>query len=322
MIPTRLLAIAALAAAGAVFPLQGALAQAYPSQPVKLVVPFPAGSASDNIARILGKELQDELGQPFVIENRPGAQSIVGSEVVAKAAPDGYTLLVTAVSFAAATSMFRKVPFDPVADFTPVSRMATTPLALMVKADFPARTARDFVEYARAHPGKLTAGHGSSSAQVCIAQLARLANIDVLQVPYKGIPLAVTDVLGGNLNFTFVDLGNAIAQAKGGNLRAIGVTSARRSSLAPDWPALAETLPGYDIDAWLATLGPKGLPEPIARRLHEATVRALAKPEVQSRLATMGFTPALLGPADAVPFIRAEVAKWAALVKQAGIVPE
>jgi tripartite-type tricarboxylate transporter receptor subunit TctC len=322
MIPPRLLAIAALAAVGALLPLQGARAQAYPSQPVKLVVPFPAGSASDNIARILGKELQDDLGQPFVIENRPGAQSIVGSEVVAKAAPDGYTLLVTAVSFAAATSMFRKVPFDPVADFTPVSRMATTPLALMVKADFPARTARDFVEYARARPGKLSAGHGSSSAQVCIAQLARLANIDVLQVPYKGIPLAVTDVLGGNLNFTFVDLGNAIAQAKGGNLRAIGVTSARRSSLAPDWPALAETLPGYDIDAWLATLGPKGLPEPIARRLHEATVRALAKPDVQSRLATMGFTPALLGPADAVPFIKAEVAKWAALVKQAGIVPE
>jgi tripartite-type tricarboxylate transporter receptor subunit TctC len=322
MIPPRLLAIAALAAVGALLPLQGARAQAYPSQPVKLVVPFPAGSASDNIARILGKELQDDLGQPFVIENRPGAQSIVGSEVVAKAAPDGYTLLVTAVSFAAATSMFRKVPFDPVADFTPVSRMATTPLALMVKADFPARTARDFVEYARARPGKLSAGHGSSSAQVCIAQLARLANIDVLQVPYKGIPLAVTDVLGGNLNFTFVDLGNAIAQAKGGNLRAIGVTSARRSSLAPDWPALAETLPGYDIDAWLATLGPKGLPEPIARRLHEATVRALAKPDVQSRLATMGFTAALLGPADAVPFIKAEVAKWAALVKQAGIVPE
>jgi len=322
MIRPRLLAIAALAGLGALFPLQGARAQAYPSQPVKLVVPFPAGSASDNIARILGKELQDDLGQPFVIENRPGAQSIVGSEVVAKAAPDGYTLLVTAVSFAAATSMFRKVPFDPVADFTPVSRMATTPLALMVKANFPARTARDFVEYARARPGKLTAGHGSSSAQVCIAQLARLANIDVLQVPYKGIPLAVTDVLGGNLNFTFVDLGNAIAQAKGGNLRAIGVTSARRSSLVPDWPALAETLPGYDIDAWLATLGPKGLPEPIARRLHEATMRALAKPEVQSRLATMGFTPALLGPADAVPFIKAEVAKWAALVKQAGIVPE
>ena len=125
----------------------------------------------------------------------------------------------------------------------------------------------------------------------------------MLQVPYKGIPLAVTDVLGGNL-------------------RAIGVSSARRSALAPDWPALAETLPGFDIDAWLATLGPKGLSEQIARRLHEATVRAMAKPDVQSRLATLGFTPALIGPADAAPFVKAEVAKWAALVKQAGILPE
>jgi len=141
-------------------------------------------------------------------------------------------------------------------------------------------------------------------------------------VPYKGIPLAVTDVVGGNLSFTFVDLGNAIAQAKGGNLRPIGVTSAKRSPLVPDWPALAETLPGYDIDAWLATLGPKGLPEPVARRLHEATVRAIAKPDVQARLATLGFTPALMGPADAAPFIRAEVGKWASLVRQAGIVPE
>ena len=322
MIARNWFAVAALAALATLLACQVAHAQAWPSQPVRLVVPFPAGSATDNIARILGRELQDDLGQPFVIENRPGAQGIVGSEVVAKSAADGYTLLVAAVSFAATTSLFRKVPFDPVADFTPVSRMATTPLALMVKADFPARSTRDFVEYARARPGKLAAGHGSSSAQVCIAQLARLANIDVLQVPYKGIPLAVTDVLGGNLHFTFADLGNAIAQARGGNLRAIGVTSARRSTLAPEWPALAETLPGFDIDAWLATLGPRGLPEAITRRLHEATVRAMTKPEVQSRLATLGFTPALIGPADAAPFIKAEVAKWAALVKQAGIVPE
>ena len=166
--------------------------------------------------------------------------------------------------------MFRTVAFDPVADFVPVSRIATTPLALMVKADFPARTTREFIDYAKARPGKLSAGYGSSSSQVCIAQLATLANVDVLQVPYKGIPLAVNDVLGGTLQFTFVDLGNAIAQAKGGNLRAIGVTSLKRSSIVPDWPALSEQLPGFDIDAWIATFGPKGLPQPIARKLHEA----------------------------------------------------
>ena len=257
-----------------------------------------------------------------MIDNRPGAQAIVGTEAVARSAPDGYTLLVAAVSFAATPSMFRKVPFDPVADFVPVSRIATTPLVLMVKTDFPARTTREFVDYVKAQPGKLSAGYGSSSSQVCIAQLASLAKVDVLPVPYKGIPLAVNDVLSGTLQFTFVDLGNAIAQAKGGRLRAIGVTSEKRNPLVPDWPALAETLPGFDIDAWIAMLGPKGLPEPIARKLFEATARAMAKPDVQAKLATQGFAPALLGPADAAPFVKAEVQKWAKLSKQAGIVPE
>ena len=322
MIHPKLLAILGCAVLATLVSPHDARAQSYPSQPVKLVVPFPAGSATDNIARIISKELQDDLGQPFVVDNRPGAQGIVGTEFVAKSAPDGYTILVAAVSFAATRSMFRTVAFDPVADFVPVSRIATTPLVLMVKADFPARTTREFIDYAKARPGKLSAGYGSSSSQVCIAQLTTLANVDVLQVPYKGIPLAVNDVLGGTLQFTFVDLGNAIAQAKGGNLRAIGVTSLKRSSIVPDWPALSETLPGFDIDAWIATFGPKGLPEPIARKLHEATLRAMAKPDVQAKLATLGFTPALLGPAEAAPFIKAEVVKWAKLAKQAGIVPE
>ena len=299
-----------------------AFAQTYPSQPVKLVVPFPAGSATDNVARLLAQELQSDLGQPFVVDNRPGAQGMVGAEAVARSSPDGYTLLVAAVSFAATPSMFRKVAFDPVTDFAPVSRIATTPLVLMVMTDFPARTAREFVDYAKTQRGKLSAGYGSSSSQVCIAQLASLANIEVLPVPYKGIPLAINDVLGGTLHFTFADLGNAIAQTKGGRMRAIGVTSAKRNPIVPDWPALAETLPGFDIDAWIATFGPKGLPEAIARRLHEATTRAMAKPDVQARLAAQGFAPALLGSSELGPFVKAEVQKWAKLSKQAGIEPE
>jgi len=318
---TFIIAGAVAAAASWLYP-GIATAQTYPTQPVKLVVPFPAGSATDNIARILAKELQDELGQPFVIDNRPGAQSIVGTDAVARSTPDGYTLLLAAVSFAATPSMFRKVPFDPVADFTPVGRIANTPLALMVKTDFPANNAREFIDYVKARPGKLSAGYGSSSSQVCIAQLTSLAHLDVLSVPYKGIPLAVNDVLAGTLQFTFVDLGNAIAQAKGGRMRAIGVTSEKRNPLVPDWPALAETLPGFDIDAWIAMLGPKGLPEPVARKLFDAISKAVAKPDVQSRLAAQGFAPALLGPAESVPFIKAEVQKWARLSKQAGIQPE
>ena len=299
-----------------------ALAQSYPAQTVRLVVPFPAGSATDNIARIIGNELQQSLGQPFIVDNKPGAQGMLGADVVAKSPADGYTILVAAVSFAATESMFKKRAFDAVGDFTPISRVATTPLALMVKSDFPAKTTKEFIDYVKANPGKLSAGYGSSSSQVCIAQLESLAKLDVLEVPYKGIPLAVNDVLGGVLQFTFVDLGNAIAQARGGNLRAIAVTSEKRSSLVPDWPALAETLPGFDIDAWIAVLGPKNLPREIAQKLHDATVKALAKPDVLARLATMGFTPALLGPSEAGPFIKSEVAKWSKLVKQAGIVPE
>ncbi len=316
----RLLGMALVAGAAAL-PLLAA-AQAYPTQPVKLVVPFPAGSATDNIARILAKELQDELGQPFIVDNRPGAGSMLGTDVVARSAPDGYTLLLAAVSFAATPSMFRKVPFDPVADFVPVGRLATTPLALMVRADFPAKTVTEFLDYARKQPGKLSAGYGSSSSQVCIAQLASLGRLDVLPVPYKGIPLAVNDLLSGTVQFTFVDLGNAIAHAKGGRLRALGVTSEKRNPLVPDWPPLAETLPGFDIDAWIAMLGPKGLPDAIARKLYDAAARAVNRPDVQAKLAAQGFAPALLGPAEAVPFVKAEVQKWARLSKQAGIEPE
>jgi tripartite-type tricarboxylate transporter receptor subunit TctC len=299
-----------------------AWSQAYPSQLVKLVVPFPAGSATDTIARQIGHELQESLGQPFVIDNRPGAQGVIGAEAVARSAPDGYTLLVAAVSFAATPSLMKKVPYDVLRDFTPVDRIVTTPLVLMVKRDFPAKNLQEFINYVKANPGKVSAGHGSSSSQVCIAQLKAMAKVDVLEVPYKGIPLAVNDVLGGTLDFTFVDLGNAIAQAKGGALRAIAVTTEKRSPLVPDWPALAEALPGYDIDAWIALIGPKGLPKEIAQKLHDATVKALAKPDVLAKLGTVGFTPALLGPEQMAPFIKAEVDKWAKLVKQAGIVPE
>ena len=299
-----------------------AIAQSYPAQAVKLVVPFPAGSATDNIARLIGKELQESLGQPFIVDNKPGAQGMLGADIVAKSPADGYTILVAAVSFAATESMFRKPAFDAVGDFTPISRLATTPLALMVKSDFPAKTTAEFIERVRSNPGKTSAGYGSSSSQVCLSQLESLARLDVLKVPYKGIPLAVNDVLGGVLQFTFVDLGNAIAQAKGGSLRAIAVTSEKRSPLVPEWPSLAETLPGFDIDAWIMTLGPKNLPAPIAQKLHEATVKALARPEVRTTLAAQGFTPALIGPAESAPFLRNEVAKWSRLAKQAGIVPE
>jgi tripartite-type tricarboxylate transporter receptor subunit TctC len=191
----------------------GATAQSYPSKPVKLVVPFPAGSATDQVARLVGQQLQEELKQPFVVENKPGAQGSIAAAEVAKAAPDGYTLLVTTnTPQAANVSLFRKLSYDPVKDFAPVARIGTTSFMLMVRADDRSQTLKEFLAVARAQPGKLSAGYGSAGSQVSLAMLKSMGKLDVVEAPYKGIPQTVTDLLGGTLSFTFVDLGNALAQ--------------------------------------------------------------------------------------------------------------
>ena len=225
-----------------------AQAQTWPSHPVKLIVPFPAGSATDQVARLTGAELQAAFGQPFVVENKAGAQGAIAAAEVAKAAPDGYTILVTTnTPQAANVSLFRKLSYDPVKDFAPIARIATTSFMLMVRDDYPAKTLKEFLAHSRSK--SQSAGYGSSGSQVSLALLKSMGKLDVLDVPYKGIPQAVTDTLGGIVAFTFVDLGNAMAQAKGGKLRGLAVTSAKRTPLAPDLPALAEELPGYELIA-------------------------------------------------------------------------
>src|SRR5215510_13852895 len=241
-------ALAVLAAAAFSF---AAHAQTYPARPVKLVVPLPAGSATDQVARLVGQQLQEALKQPFVVENKPGAQGAIAAAEVARAAPDGYTLLQTTnTPQAANVSLFKKLSYDPVRDFAPVARLATTSFMLMVKPEYPAKDLKAFLAYSRSK--NQSAGYGSSGSQVSLALLKSMGKLDVLDVPYKGIPQAVTDTLGGTIAFTFVDLGNALAQAKGGKLRGLAVTSARRTPLAPDLPALAEELPGYELIAWFA----------------------------------------------------------------------
>jgi len=297
--------------------------QTYPSKPVKLIVPFPAGSATDQVARVVGAELQQALGQPFIVENKAGAQGAIAAGEVAKAAPDGYTLLLTTnTPQAANVSLFKKLNYDPVKDFTPITRYGTTSFMLMVRPDFPAKDLKSFIAHARSRPGKLSGGYGSAGSQVSIAMLKQLGKLDIVEVPYKGIPQTVTDTMGGSLQLTFVDMANALAQAKGGKLRGIAVTNGERSSLAPDLPAIAEELPGYEIIAWFALVAPAKLPEAIVQRLHEVNMKALAKPEVKDRFATVGTDVAPLSPAELGKFIQAEVAHWAKLVKLAGIEPE
>src|SRR3954462_8413064 len=298
-------------------------AQTYPTKPVKLVAPFPAGSATDQVARLAGSQLQEALGQPFVIENKAGAQGSIAAAEVAKAAPDGYTLMLTTnTPQAANVSLFKKLNYDPVKDFTPITRYGTTSFMLMVRPDFPANDLKAFIAHARSQPGKLSAGYGSAGSQVSVAMLKSLGKLDIVEVPYKGIPQTITDTMGGSLQLTFVDMANAQAQVKGGKLRGLGVTSSKRSALAPDLPAIAEELSGYEIIAWFALVGPAKLPESIVQRLHDANMRALEKSEVKDKFALVGTDVAPMAPAELGRFIQSEVAHWAKLVKLAGIEPE
>jgi tripartite-type tricarboxylate transporter receptor subunit TctC len=257
-----------------------------------------------------------------VVENKPGAQGSIATDMVAKGAADGYTLLLPANTHAANPSLYKKLPYDPAKDFTGIARLATTSLVLMVKSDAPAKTLPEFMAYLKKNPGKLSAGYGSSSSQVSISQLKKMTGVDVAEIPYKGIPLAVNDVLSSTLDFTFVDLGNAIAQAKGGKLRGLAVTELQSNPLAPEWPPMASVLPGYEITAWFVLLAPKGTPPDVVQKLQDATIKALAKPEVKDKLAIIGMQAAPLKSADTDRFVQSEIAKWGRLVKEAGIQPE
>jgi tripartite-type tricarboxylate transporter receptor subunit TctC len=300
-----------------------AFAQAYPSRPVRMVVPFPAGSATDLAARVMAQQLQASLGASFVVDNKPGAGGSIAATEVIRAPADGYTLLFSSNSAVASNvALLKNIPYDPLKDFTPIAGIGENMLVLMVKADHPARNLREFLSYVKQRPGKVTAGYGSSSSQVSIAVLNKLGKVDAMPVPYKGIPLAVNDVMGGTVDFTFVDLGNAMAQAKGGKLRALGITATKRSTLVPDWPALAEAMPGFDITAWFALVGPAGMPKDVVDKLNAAVAHALKSPEARDKLAGIGIQPMPLAPEQLKAFMGSEVSKWVRLVKEANIQPE
>jgi len=300
-----------------------ALAQTYPAKPVRLVVPFPAGSATDQVARLIGAQLQESLGQPFVVENKAGAQGGIAAAEVARAPADGYTIMVTTnTPQAANVSLFKKLNYDPVKDFAPIARLGTTSFMLMVRPDFPAKDLNAFLDHVRTQPGKLSAGYGSAGSQVSLAMLKAMGKLDVVEVPYKGIPQAITDTMGGSLAFTFVDLGNALAQAKGGKLRGLGVTSGKRTPLAPDQPAIAEALPGYELIAWFALVAPAKTPADVVQKVHGASVNALGKGEVKDKFAAIGVDVAPQGPQELGKFIQSEIAHWAKLAKLANIQPE
>ncbi|HEX9395619.1 MAG TPA: tripartite tricarboxylate transporter substrate binding protein [Burkholderiales bacterium] len=300
-----------------------AAAQAYPAHVVKLVVPYGPGSSPDNVGRIIAQQMQESLGQTVIVDNRAGALANVGTAEVARAAPDGYTILLTTnTPHAANVALFKKLPFDPVKDFAPIVRLITTSMVLLVRADFPANNLAEFIAHAKAKPQGLSAGYGSAASIVSIAKLRSAAGFKTLDVPYKGVPLAITDVLGGQLDFTFGDFAVSMPQIRGGKMKGLGVTSPVRTSLAPEIPAIAEMFRGFETRIWYGLVAPAGTPRAVVTRLHDVVAASLAKPEVKERLGGLGLEPAPMAPDEFAEFIKREIAKWTREVREAGIQPE
>jgi len=319
MIPAwqRLLAAALFCAAAAVS------AQSYPSHTIKVVVPYGPGSSPDSVGRIVAQQMQEALGQPVIVANVAGALANVGTAEVARAAPDGYTILLTTnTPHAANVALFKSLPFDPVTDFAPIVRLITTSMVLLVRSDFPASTLEEFIAYAKAKPGGLTAGYGSAATIVSIAKLRTAAGFKTLDVAYKGVPLAITDVLGGQVDFTLGDFAVAMPQIRGGKMKGLAVTSPRRTPLAPELPAIAETFPGYETRIWYGLVAPAHTPQPVVAKLHDVVSASLAKPDVKAKLAGLGLEPAPLPPAEFAAFIQQEIAKWTREIRDAGIEPQ
>ena len=300
-----------------------AFAQAYPSKPLKFVVPFPAGSATDVVGRIIAQAMGDAFGQPVAVENKAGANGILGAEAVKAAPGDGYTFLVTtSTTQAANVSLYKKLPYDPVKDFTPIGKMGETGFILLVRSEFPAKDLREFIAYGKANPGKMAYGHGSSGSLVSAALLSQMAGLDVVSVPYKGIPPALTDLLGGQLQFAFADVGNAVAQINGGRLKGLGVTTTRRAGKAPTVPPIGDTVKDYAVSAWFGLMAPAGLPADVLAKAQSTFLAVMAKPEVRDKIQGAGIDVDVQDSAQLARTIDAEIRKWASWVKAANITPE
>ncbi|HMG60748.1 MAG TPA: tripartite tricarboxylate transporter substrate binding protein [Burkholderiales bacterium] len=318
MRPDRLLAIVALCASAA-----GALAQGYPSKPIRIVVGFPPGGGNDIIARMVGAKMQEAWGQPVVIDNKPGANSIIAAEFVAKSAPDGYTLLVNATGGMSVNPvLYAKLPYDSLRDFVAISMVGSFPLVLVVHPSVPANSVQELVAYARANPGKLNYSSGSTAFQVASEMFKQMTGTDVRHIPYKGSAASITAVIAGDVQMTIVDTPPLVPQIKAGRVKALGVTSAKRSASMPGVPALAETVPGYEMVLWIGVFAPAGTPGEVASKLNAEVVRIVKLPEVRATLDAMGVEPLGNTSAQMAEWIRRETAKYGPVVKAANIKAE
>lgn len=307
-----------------VFLTEAVFAQSFPAKPIRLIAPFSAGGALDLIARAIGQKLSDSLGRPVIVDNRAGASGAIGSEVVARAAPDGYTLLLGATTTHGINPALNpKLGYDAVRDFTPISLVATIPHVLVVHPSIPAKTLQDFVRLARSRPGMAygSAGHGSPH-HLAIEMLKGMAQLDLVHVAYKGSAPAMVDLMSGQIQIMSVELTAAAPYIKDGKMRPIAIATPQRTP-GIDLPTVAEAgYPGFEVTAWYAVFGPAGMPQAVVSRLHADILKGLAEPDVRERFRALGATPVGSSPAELATHVRAELARWGRVIKAAKITPE
>ena len=321
-LPRRAALALAAAALGAAF--APAFGQTYPARPVTFIVPFAAGSATDQLARALGNAFTERTKQAVVVDNKAGASGMLAAQFVARAPADGYTVLVTTnTTHAANEHLYKKLSYDPVKDFVPVTGLGKGGQVLVVRADAPYRSVADLLAKAKKEPGKLSFGSGSSSSRVAGEMFAQLSHTEILHVPYKSNPNAVTDLLGGQIDFMITDTATGLPQIKGGKLRALGVSTTKRLALLPDVPTIAEAgVPGYDMGYWFAAYVPAGTPPAVVSRLHELLVEGTRSAAAKQFFEGTGSEAWTTSGAELAKFQGAETQKWGKVIKAAGIEPE
>ena len=324
MIRTRFIAaIAACATAlSLALPAGAQLTAAYPTKPVKLVIPFPPGGPLDIVGRAIAQKLTEAWGQSVVVDNRPGAGGNIGADLVAKSAPDGYTILMGALSTHAVNpSLYAKMPYDAIADFAPITLVAVTPNVLVVNATLPVSSAKEFIAYAKANSGKLAFGSGSNgSAGHLAGELFKVdTGTDITHIPYKGGAPATQALLAGDTQFMFDNLANAMPQVKAGKLKALAITTAERSKLAPDLPTMAEAgLRGFDISTWFGLFAPAGTPKDVIAKWNAEVAKILNSPEMREKLIAQGAEPSPTTPEQFAAFVKSEIPKYAKIIKASG----
>ena len=319
----RTLTLAAASALGllALTPL-AAHAQAFPTKAITIIVPFSAGGTTDILARVLGQFISKDLGQPVIIDNRAGAGGNIGTQLVARAAPDGHTILMGTVgTHAINQSLYPKLAFDPIKDFAPLTRVALVPNLLVANPAQPFKTVKELMAYTKANPGKVTFGSSGSGTSIHLSGelFKQMAGVDIQHVAYKGSAPAVNDLLGNHIAIMFDNMPSAISHVKAGKLRPLAVTTAQRSPALPDVPTVAEAgVPGYEATSWFGLLAPAKTPAPVVARLNTSILKALADPDVKKKLLEQGAEPAGETPAQFAAFIASETVKWGKIVKQSG----